>query len=546
MAENFDPNIIQSNANVLPQYTPQGGALSAPAGALTTAAPAGALTPASPAGGLSMRDMLRKSYDDSQKAAAAALTTEDAASKQYADSQNEKRRVLQASYDKLLAQKPNNSEMLFALGAGLLSPTKTGGLSGFGESIGNAARAIGPAAGRANELRRANEKLGIEYQLGMSGVDTDIANSNTERARSRGAAAAAQGARAVTALGHMSTLEQNRQLALERIAASRSEALARADRLAEAARARSDADTNEFIRALSPEGKTVLANIGGIEAWKRPGGAEKFQEEFSKYMGLAEEPPEQLQQRLFATGVPEMAADPFAGMPIKKKHDLQASTLKSGQDALDKEQPEIDTARKIREDGRRFLEYTQDVSTGSWLYNVTYSELTSDEAKAAYNIAETLGPLFRNGLPGSASDNDVRMFKAGAPSLTQSRKANENLVRGYEANAADRENRHAFKQMYLSQHKTLFGADTAWNRYLRDNPISEYNEEAIAAKNAEAYKLNNARADWQTYFREEARPTKLPPKLEADIIARTPPGEGATLDDGTVWTVANGKVKRVR
>ena len=69
---------------------------------------------------------------------------------------------------------------------------------------------------------------------------------------------------------------------------------------------------------------------------------------------------------------------------------------------------------------------------------------------------------------------------------------------------------------------------------------------AIAAKNAEAYKLNNARADWQTYFREEARPTKLPPKLEADIIARTPPGEGATLDDGTVWTVANGKVKRVR
>ena len=62
----------------------------------------------------------------------------------------------------------------------------------------------------------------------------------------------------------------------------------------------------------------------------------------------------------------------------------------------------------------------------------------------------------------------------------------------------------------------------------------------------EVAKMLSARGDWQTYFREEARRTKLPPKLEADIIARTPPGEGATLDDGTVWTVANGKVKRVR
>ena len=534
----YQDDVLGEDVPFVPEVIPSSYRPS-PASAYTSAAP----RQAAPQRDDEMQGILRGMLKQSQTDVQGALTSDKVAEQQYLDSQAWKKKTLQESYDKLVAQKKDPSEFLLAFGAGMLKPTKTGS---FFESLGNAGEAGVPALSRMNQLEQANKKTGLEYQLGMAGTDTDMAKYRGESAQKRAALSQKQGDTAVSMMDRISAREQAQQLARERMGLMELLARDRLDAGKAAADAKTAASTTSFIQSLDTDGKHVLATLGGPSVLETPEGVAKFQQALREYSGMAEEPPEQRKERLVTMGLPDMVADPFAGLPVKKRAEAQTAMLKMGQTELDKAQGTVDTARKLRENGRRFLEVTTGLDTGA-MFHTPGSIALNPKAREAANIATNMAPDFRNGLPGAASDTDVKMFAAGAPSLTNSRTANNNLVTAYSLAAENAENQHAFKEAYLAQHKTLVGANSAWMRYLKDNPIFEFDEKAVAAGNAEAYRLNGARADWQTYFREEVRPTQLPPATVAALNKQLTPGNGATLDDGSVWTkTSSGKLKRVR
>lgn len=240
----YNPDVLGSDVPFVPEqiaapYQPR------PASAYTSAgAPA-------PQRDDEMQGILRGMLKQSQTDVQGALTSDKAAEQQYLDSQAWKRKTLQDSYDKLVAQKKNPSEFLLAFGAGMLKPTKTGS---FFESLGNAGEAGVPALGRMNTLEQANKKTGLEYQLGMAGVDTDMAKYRSDGAFKRATLSQKQGDNAVSMMDRIAAREQTQQLARERLDLQRDNIDLRRtqgdDRLA--------ATAVRTAQPLSPAGKQAL------------------------------------------------------------------------------------------------------------------------------------------------------------------------------------------------------------------------------------------------------------------------------------------------
>lgn len=411
-------------------------------------------------------------------------TQRTAAEQAAAEAAKQKKAALQRGYDNLAARKPDNTELLLSLASGLLSPTKTGS---FFESLGNAGAAAVPAVSRRTALNEALRKEKLGYDVGMADVDAGTAAASTASLDRRMQLAQSGVSNVLTQINRrdlaMQAAEQRAEMNRLRMQLER-------DKI-DSANRRSDAASAARYSALSPEAKRAADRVGGIAKVGTP----EYQQALDEELGINLETPAEHAKKLDALGVPDMPTNPYAGMSRPSQIKARETMLKTGNAELEKESDAVHKALNSKSDMTRFMQLTRDLPTTPLAGNLL--PLFSAKAEEANSILSKNIPSMRDGLPGAASDRDVSMFASALPKMTNYREANEGIVRGLQAASDNIVERQRYRTQYLAAHGTLQGADAAWSRYLKDNPIFDPRSEDPV--------LNTKRTDWETYFRNERK-----------------------------------------
>ena len=119
----------------------------------------------------------------------------------------------------------------------------------------------------------------------------------------------------------------------------------------------------------------------------------------------------------------------------------------------------------------------------------------SPDLETMFRIQDATTSLWRQGMPGSASDRDVAMFKGSNIGPDKSPETNRRIIKATRAahqNAKDK--LHFMEAWAASNFSDLAGAEEAWSQYLNSEEIF------VHGKNVEPYTLNPNRKTWRQYF----------------------------------------------
>ena len=139
----------------------------------------------------------------------------------------------------------------------------------------------------------------------------------------------------------------------------------------------------------------------------------------------------------------------------------------------------------------------------------------SPELQEAASISDRLVPTMRQGLPGSASDLDVKMFRGAGPEITKDKDANANRIAALTIALDNADDKAQFERDFFAVHHHMQGANKAWREYLQANPIFDH------TKGAKLYSLNPNRKTYREYFGGDAAPS-----LENSVLNK---GAAATI-----------------
>lgn len=140
-----------------------------------------------PLGALSGQDAempayLRKHFETGEKLFGESAGALGRYEKEATDALGQKRALIQQGLDRLLARQPDRTQLLMALAAGFLKPTRTGR---FGESLGQAGEASLAPLAREQDLEMAREGRALEYGVGMAGIGAEEAKTRYAAALER-------------------------------------------------------------------------------------------------------------------------------------------------------------------------------------------------------------------------------------------------------------------------------------------------------------------------------------------------------------------------
>lgn len=125
---------------------------------------------------------------------------------------------------------------------------------------------------------------------------------------------------------------------------------------------------------------------------------------------------------------------------------------------------------------KEFVRINEDVSTGGIkvLPGVKSLNAAFDPRVATMKgIQDRLTPAMRQGMPGAASDRDVRMFASATVNLDKPGPANQAAAVAIEGGARRMGEYVEFLEDYTQRNGSLMGAQEQWNRYAAANPLYE-------------------------------------------------------------------------
>jgi len=213
---------------------------------------------------------------------------------------------------------------------------------------------------------------------------------------------------------------------------------------------------------------------------------------------LAEPLPEVREASVGPLGVPFADTNPLEGLGPKDAGKLSADIRSGAIKQFQQSREAIDHASGMMQDVSRFIQILDDgLETGGALALPLAGDIAapfSSGIAEAKSISDKLTPQMRQGMPGAASDRDVRMFRGATIGIDKPVAANRNIAMGMLTSRQNLLDRDAYMQAYFDQNKHLQGADRHWKRYLEANPIFSPD----AAKGS--YELNQKRASWRDFF----------------------------------------------
>ncbi|HBN92239.1 MAG TPA: hypothetical protein DD397_06725 [Hyphomonas sp.] len=223
----------------------------------------------------------------------------------------------------------------------------------------------------------------------------------------------------------------------------------------------------------------------------------------------------------YISNMPGPAIDPMMRLGPKERDKGLRARLETDYKTLADIEQNAEDLGSMASSAERFVNIMdQGVETGGVMTRMpgyeTFSSAT-DAAKAEmYSIRDKLTPLMRQGMPGAASDRDVKMFQSATIGPEKPEETNRNIALGMISAAQNKQEELRFKEAYYQKNGSLIGADKYWQDYLRDNPIF--------AGDTSSYALNQNRMRWEDYIANREYERERPRSALVAGSPELPPG----------------------
>lgn len=185
-------------------------------------------------------------------------------------------------------------------------------------------------------------------------------------------------------------------------------------------------------------------------------------------------------------------------------------TYKSGVRILEQQAKVLPQFDEVENDLKRWQDLNAQVQTGPITgrrpisFDPNYQELETLQNKLAMNN-------FKPGQ-GQMSNFERALIVGGGPNTHNNPETNMHITAIMQGAVQNAREKQDFQSAWLESNKTLGGADTAWQKYLNDNPrfIKEARTKQIVP--------NTARQDWGTYFQGKLSTPTTPTFQSADEV----------------------------
>jgi hypothetical protein len=231
---------------------------------------------------------------------------------------------------------------------------------------------------------------------------------------------------------------------------------------------------------------------------------------FSQPQGAGGIDPNQLDQIGQQVGLPAAPNQQImAGMTAAGRDKLRMQLQAQADKELAKLETETSASAGTAQAAQRFLQLNEKTPTGG-MYGLPGVDqllrLINPDRQEMEAIRNQIAPSMRPTGSGSVSDFEQKMFQRATISPQSSLEANQNIGGAIMAKAKRDKERLNFLQTYADTYGTLRGADTAWSKYIDENPIFD----PQAAQQGQV-RVNSARPTWQEYFTRNRNGTARPP-----------------------------------
>lgn len=209
-----------------------------------------------------------------------------------------------------------------------------------------------------------------------------------------------------------------------------------------------------------------------------------------------------------------------ANLPPKSAEKVLTADAQAAYQEVGKMREQITPLVDMAEMADRFgqlldKQLSQKQGTGGLLRRIpgagTIEGVFDAEIEEMQSLTDKITPLMRQGMPGAASDTDVRMFRGATFGPDKSPEVNSNIIIGMQTAAQNAQERLAFMEAYAGQQNTLRGANEAWQKYLNANPIFDPNGDPATPT------INAGRQSWREYFTEGPKQSGLSADERAEL-----------------------------
>lgn len=204
-----------------------------------------------------------------------------------------------------------------------------------------------------------------------------------------------------------------------------------------------------------------------------------------------------------------------ANLPPKSAEKVLTADAQAAYQEVGKMREQITPLVEMADMATRFGQLLEKQDTGGLLRRIpgagTLEGAFDPEIQEMQSLTDKITPLMRQGMPGAASDTDVRMFRGATFGPDKSPEVNSNIIIGMQTAAQNAQERLAFMEAYVGQQNTLRGANEAWQKYLNANPIFDPNG------NPATPTINTGRQSWREYFTEGPKQSGLSADERAEL-----------------------------
>lgn len=203
--------------------------------------------------------------------------------------------------------------------------------------------------------------------------------------------------------------------------------------------------------------------------------------------------PQTNQQDVTSSGIPIPKEKPWDRVHPKQQPNMQASIYNSSVKTLEKSREAVGASERMAQALKRFQYLNSIQETGSTMDRITDFSFDK-EKREMVKITNLLTPQMRQGLPGSASDRDVSMFRGATVGIDSPKEINDAVATGMLTAHQNLLDRQSFMEQYFDANGHLQKAETYWKEYLEANPIFD------PQSPQGSYAPNKNRKSFEEYF----------------------------------------------
>jgi hypothetical protein len=266
----------------------------------------------------------------------------------------------------------------------------------------------------------------------------------------------------------------------------------------------------EAIRTVKAAGIDPASAEGRAALFPKVEGETKFEEVYDEATGLP---------RKALVNTRTGAQKPVGGVKQTQLEPIDREQAKKDVARVELYKTEADQGRGAAADVAQLRELRKGVGYEGGMFADKRATVAgwfgSGEGQALRSKATEIQLSFSEKTKGAITDREQAMFKGATPGLEMTDDAAETVLNGMDAAAKRTIERGKFFENYMTEHRSLAGAQEAWDRFLKEKPI-------LVGDDKGKLKVNEKNIDaWKPYVGKSDKPKRGGPGGgQSDAIQR--------------------------